>query len=219
MVYKFYLKKLYFLEPIMHKNLWWGTYFKSQKRGYSLRFGKTPLQKRQALNKKLTKFLLEPLKDIIKDKPHWIISPSGALASIPFETLRLDEQPAIAQHHISYVQSLSISALLKKRDQVYKNIQDRSTLLAMGAPLYESSATSKGKPSTTDYNIARQMIRRGGDYASAFSQLDLNQLDLQNNMIPTDYRCCKNRVHLNVFWMRKREFQEFLQSVDRRKEL
>jgi len=42
----------------------------------------------QKLSRKLGKRLLEPLKDIIKDKQQWIISPSGALAFIPFETLR-----------------------------------------------------------------------------------------------------------------------------------
>ncbi|MEN8217069.1 MAG: CHAT domain-containing tetratricopeptide repeat protein [Pseudomonadota bacterium] len=128
--------------------------FKSKKRGSPLRFGKTPLQKIKELNNKLTKHLLEPLKDIIKDKPHWIISPSSVLALIPFETLRFEgsDQPVIAQHHISYVQSLSVLALLQKRDKVYKSLENRGTLLAMGAPFYENTATSKGNPSTTDYN-------------------------------------------------------------------
>ncbi|TGO03538.1 hypothetical protein PN36_04855 [Candidatus Thiomargarita nelsonii] len=53
-------------------------------------------------------------------------------------------QPVIAQHQISYVQSLS----------------------------------SKGNPSTTDYNIARQMVMRSGDYAGALSQLNLIWKDL-----------------------------------------
>jgi hypothetical protein len=88
----------------------------------------------QALGKKLGKVLLEPLKDIIKDKPHWIISPSGALALIPFETLHLEKQPVIAQHQISYVQSLSVLAMLQKRDKAYKGISNRGSLLAMGSP-------------------------------------------------------------------------------------
>ncbi|OAD19877.1 TPR repeat-containing protein [Candidatus Thiomargarita nelsonii] len=60
-------------------------------------------QETQALGKQLGKRLLEPLKKIIKDKPHWIISPSGPLALIPFETLRFEgqKQPVIAQHQIN----------------------------------------------------------------------------------------------------------------------
>jgi CHAT domain-containing protein/Flp pilus assembly protein TadD len=132
----------------------------------------------QSLSRQFGKQLLEPLKDIIKDKPHWIISPSGALALIPFETLRLEgeNQPVITQHQISYVQSLSVLKLLQERDKVYnglnvKNLENRGTLLAMGAPLYESTATNKGNPSTTDYKIADHLVMRGGDYARAFRQL------------------------------------------------
>jgi CHAT domain-containing protein len=127
----------------------------------------------QSLSRQLGKQLLEPLKDIIKDKPHWIISPSGALALIPFETLRLEgeNQPVIAQHQISYVQSLSVLKLLQERDKVYNSLKNRGTLLAMGAPLYESTATNKGNPSTTDYKIADHLVMHGGDYARAFRQL------------------------------------------------
>ncbi|KHD05686.1 hypothetical protein PN36_18275 [Candidatus Thiomargarita nelsonii] len=108
-------------------------------------FGKPPeIQKNDALSLKLGKVLLEPLADIIKDKSHWIISPSGALALIPFETLRLEgeKQPVIVQHQISYVQSLSILAQLQKRNQVYNRLKNRGTLLAMGAPLYEKTTSN-----------------------------------------------------------------------------
>jgi CHAT domain-containing protein len=117
--------------------------------------------------------LLAPLKDIIEDKSHWIISPSGALALIPFETLRLEgeEQPVIAQHQISYVQSLSVLAMLQKRDTVYKSLKNRGTLLAMGAPLYTGVGTAKDKGNPTDFKIADQMVMRGGDYVRAFRQI------------------------------------------------
>jgi CHAT domain-containing protein len=117
----------------------------------------------QSLSRQLGKQLLEPLKDI--DKPHWIISPSGAL--IPFETLR--DQPVIAQHQISYVQSLSVLKLLQERDKVYNDLENRGTLLAMGAPIYGNlgAATNKGYPGSIDFNL----VMRGGDYARAFRQL------------------------------------------------
>jgi hypothetical protein len=83
--------------------------------------------------------------------------------------------PVIAQHHISYVQSLSVLAMLKKRDKVYKSLENRGTLLAMGAPLYEKgAATTKSHPHRAiDFQMASQMVRRGGDYARAFGQLNL----------------------------------------------
>jgi tetratricopeptide (TPR) repeat protein len=136
-------------------------------------------QETQALGKQLGKRLLEPLKNIIKDKPHWIISPSGALALIPFETLRFEgeKQPVIAQHQISYVQSLSILAMLQKRDKAYKGISNRGSLLAMGSPFYEKTTTTSN-PSTTDFKIARQLVMRGGDYGRAFEQLNLKWKNL-----------------------------------------
>jgi CHAT domain-containing protein/cytochrome c-type biogenesis protein CcmH/NrfG len=94
----------------------------------------------QSLSRQLGKQLLEPLKDIIKDKHRWIISPNGTLALIPFETLRLFDQPVIAQHQISYVQSLSVLKLLQNRDKVYNSLENRGTLLAMGAPIYEGAS-------------------------------------------------------------------------------
>jgi hypothetical protein len=48
----------------------------------------------------------------------------------------------------------------------------------MGAPLYESTATTKGNPSPIDYKIARQLVMRGGDYDRAFSQLNLTWKEL-----------------------------------------
>ncbi|GEM_PF-2796319 len=57
----------------------------------------------------------------------------GMLAQIPFETLIVEEQPVNAQHEISYVQSLSVLALLKAREQAYQSLTGRDTLLTMGA--------------------------------------------------------------------------------------
>jgi len=100
----------------------------------------------------LGKRLLEPLKDIIKDKPQWIISPSGPLTFLPFETLRFEgeDQAVIAQHQISYVQSLSVLAMLQKRDKAYKSLKKRETLFAMGAPIYESVAAEQKPPTQAD---------------------------------------------------------------------
>jgi CHAT domain-containing protein/exonuclease VII small subunit len=91
------------------------------------------------ISRDLAQKLLAPLKERLPNYRRWIISPDGALALIPFETLILDRQPVIAKHEISYVQSLSVLALLKQREQDYQSLKARKTLLAMGAPRYHSS--------------------------------------------------------------------------------
>jgi len=155
-----------------------------------------PKKDTQTFSRELGKQLLAPLKKFIKDKPHWIISPNGILALIPFETLRLEEKepPVIAKHHITYVQSLSVLKLLQERDKAYQRIENRETLLAMGAPLYEDKISpklpvSRGEtllkgescPSTIDFNIARRLVRGNNDpqrYTRAFRQLNLKWKNL-----------------------------------------
>ena len=138
------------------------------------------------LSLKLGKLLLEPLKEIIKDKSHWIISPSGALALIPFETLRLEgeKQAVIVQHQVSYVQSLSILAMLQKRDKAYKRIKNRSNLFAMGAPIYQKTgkASKSTKPSSTDFKIARGLVQKSFDSTRALRQLDLQWPNLPGTL-------------------------------------
>ncbi|KHD07922.1 hypothetical protein PN36_04145 [Candidatus Thiomargarita nelsonii] len=129
------------------------------------------------LSIELSKRLLEPLKNIIKDKSHWIISPSGVLALIPFETLRFEgeEQPVIDQHKVSYVQSLSILAMLQKRDLAYKQIKNRGNLFAMGAPIYQKAGKSSKKAKQLKAGkgqiealtaTKREFLKKGGKYAN-----------------------------------------------------
>jgi CHAT domain-containing protein len=160
-------------------------------RGQPLR----PLRRNKTakLSRQLGKRLLEPLLSIIKDKPHWIISPSGPLALIPFETLRLErqQQPVITQHQISYVQSLSVLALLRQRDRVYQRLQNRGSLLAMGAPIYQPTISAnpallnEETPNTADINIARGLVQSSDEpnrYARAFRQLNLNWENLPGTL-------------------------------------
>jgi len=140
---------------------------------FVLHFGSQP-EKEPSLSLQLGQQLLGPLYDVIKDKKHWIISPSGPLALIPFETLRVDGDeppPVIAKHQISYVQSLSVLKLLQERGTVYNSLSNRGDLFAMGAPLYQDSRVGTGDPSPIDFNIASRLLMRGGDYARAFRQL------------------------------------------------
>jgi len=129
----------------------------------------------ESVSRELGKILLEPLFEQIKDQTHWIISPNGPLALIPFEALfwNGEPQPIVAQYQISYVQSLSVLKLLRERETAYTHLENREVLLAMGAPLYKGTGTAKnkGNPSRVNFKIARQMVRRGGDYTGAFERL------------------------------------------------
>lgn len=102
------------------------------------------------MGRDLAQKLLTPIQARLQSKKRLIISPDGALAQIPFETLIMDDEPLIASHSVSYVQSLSVLRLLKEREKAYQNITDRGTLLAMGAAPYQedngSSNETKGNP-------------------------------------------------------------------------
>jgi CHAT domain-containing protein len=108
------------------------------------------------LSRKLSQQLLEPLKEYLQNKPHWIISPSASLSFIPFETLHFNGKQVIANHDVSYVQSLSVLKILHQREQQYQNIQNRGTLLAMGAPLYDSISIN------TNNEMLRESLKQRG---------------------------------------------------------
>jgi CHAT domain-containing protein len=84
--------------------------------------------------------ILEPLAQRLSGWQKLIISADGALATIPFETLPLAGRLMIADHDVSYVQSLSMLALLKSRDEDYRKRGERKDLFAMGNAIYEEVA-------------------------------------------------------------------------------
>ncbi len=94
------------------------------------------ISKLNNISRYLGEKLLAPLKKRLGGKSRWIISPNGALALIPFETLILDNAPVIQAHSISYVQSLSVLVMLKQRELEYQQNQYKGMLLAMGNARY-----------------------------------------------------------------------------------
>jgi CHAT domain-containing protein len=80
--------------------------------------------------------LVAPLKARLAGKRHWIISPEGALALLPFETLLLDGERVIRAHDVSYAQSLSMLGLLRQRERDYAALGARRALFAMGGARY-----------------------------------------------------------------------------------
>ena len=171
-------------------------------------------QTTESLSQKLGKHLLQPLKNTIKNKQHWIISPSNSLALIPFETLTFEGQPTITQHQISYVQSLSILTMLQKRDKAYKAIKNRGSLFAMGAPIYEPTA-NRSIPSHTDFRIAANLVRGSGDSSRALRQLNLKWPNLPGALEELEQLQALFKGQQPLIYKQDKATEEQLQSVNR----
>ncbi|MBT6049034.1 MAG: CHAT domain-containing protein [Candidatus Scalindua sp.] len=84
----------------------------------------------------LYELLIKPIEGQIKEKNNLIIVPDGILAFVPFEALTDENgQYLVEKHSISYIQSLDIRKLIRKR----KYDKDRKPLLAFGGAVYEDS--------------------------------------------------------------------------------
>ena len=118
----------------------------------------------------------------LRSKRHWIVSPDGALAMLPFETLTLDGKTAIAAHDLSYVQSLSMLALLIQRDADYRTLGGRKTLFAMGGAQYEAAgdAATRGKRGTA--------VRAGVDLGAYLSRNSRDARAVNRNAAFVQYR-------------------------------
>ncbi|MEK7990970.1 MAG: CHAT domain-containing tetratricopeptide repeat protein, partial [Thiotrichaceae bacterium] len=123
--------------------------------------------------------LLTPIQQQLEKYPNWIISPSGKLAQIPFETLFLNDEMVIKNHQISYVQSLSTYALLKQREKDLAKQRNRKALLAMGAPYYQdpnklpikcktrsTANTTTEKLLLADASVYRNALQRLGTWCT-----------------------------------------------------
>ena len=84
----------------------------------------------------LYKLLIKPIEEHIKDKKHLIVVPGGILTFVPFGTL-IDEngQYLVEKHSISYIHSLGMRKLIRKR----KYEEERKPLLVFGGAVYEDS--------------------------------------------------------------------------------
>ncbi|MDO5290369.1 MAG: CHAT domain-containing protein [Pseudomonadota bacterium] len=93
----------------------------------------------------LARHLLAPLADELARHPRLLISPDGALATLPFEALPMPEGRWLAETHgVAYVQSLSMLGLLHTRSAQYQRLPERRDLLAVGNPVYSADDTDSG---------------------------------------------------------------------------
>jgi len=81
-------------------------------------------------------FVAKPTKPLKRRSVRKFITMVGfALPTLQYLRFEGEKEPVIVQHQISYVQSLSVLAMLQERDKAYKNIKKRGSLFAMGAPI------------------------------------------------------------------------------------
>ena len=115
----------------------------------------------------LSRIVLGSISPSIDRYPRWVVSPDGALALIPFETLRTGGKPVVTAHEVSYVQSLSVLTLLRARERDYAKLTGRVALFAMGAAEYElagdpvAASGATGKPA--GINVAAYVARGSDD--------------------------------------------------------
>ncbi|HML88996.1 MAG TPA: CHAT domain-containing protein [Methylomusa anaerophila] len=87
--------------------------------------------------------LLAPVAADIQGKRQWLISPDGTLNLLPFETLFLNDRQVVLDHDVSYIQSLSMLALLKQRGEEARWEQfSGKDLFAMGAAYYQGPGSA-----------------------------------------------------------------------------
>jgi CHAT domain-containing protein len=90
----------------------------------------------------LGRTLVEPLEGALAGHPRLLVSPDGALALVPFEALSTARGRVLERYRVSYVQSLSVLALVADRAKDRTRLGARRELLAMGAARYDAPAPS-----------------------------------------------------------------------------
>ena len=94
-----------------------------------------PAARRATIERDLSAALTAPMRQCREGARRLVVSPDGPLTLIPFETLRRGARRLADVYDVSYVQSLSVMALLKRRLSNERSDGDRR-LLVFGAPSY-----------------------------------------------------------------------------------
>jgi CHAT domain-containing protein len=110
----------------------------------------------------LGQLLLAPISERLRGRKRIILSADSALALVPFELLQVGGRMLIADHDVSYTQSLSMLALLKSRDEEYRRRTERKDLLVMGNAIYETASVASAARSGTT-SAGRSADRSGLD--------------------------------------------------------
>lgn len=105
----------------------------------------------------LSKQLIQPLSNVLKDKSNWIISPDGPLVFLPFDALPDPSGTGLIleKAQIQLTQSMSTYMLTRNLQKLYKSANNRKDLFAMGNPDYlpnSEESRNRSKISTRSSN-------------------------------------------------------------------
>ena len=92
----------------------------------------------------LSRVLLAPLEPALRGRRQWIVSPDGPLAQLPFELLSAERRRVLDGVELHYAQSLSVYALARARQRDYRSLRRPLDLLAVGDPVYGTTAPANG---------------------------------------------------------------------------
>ncbi|MBE8951204.1 MAG: tetratricopeptide repeat protein [Quinella sp. 3Q1] len=101
---------------------------------------------RKELSAELSQKLIPTIETYAGGCAHWIISPDAELNLLPFETLNYRDKMLIESVDVSYVPSLAVLNLMKKRERKNHYLGQSKEFFAMGDAVYGNSdaATSRG---------------------------------------------------------------------------
>jgi CHAT domain-containing protein len=108
--------------------------------------GSIPVNTAAEISNDLSKRLIKPLSNELAGKSTWIISPDGPLVFLPFDALP-DSSGAgliIDKAQIQLTQSMSTYMLMRNLQKLYRSVNGRKDLFAMGNPDYLSSNSDMG---------------------------------------------------------------------------
>jgi len=169
------------------------------------------------ISRYLAEKLLRPIAEQLNTKTQLIFSPDGGLAQIPFETLILDQQPIIANHVISYTQSLSSFAMLKKREQAYQQLKGRHTLFAMGNPRYHAPNSPPKNCKARAIEVDMDKLSRDNNYQEALRSANQNWCNLPGTR--KELEILKNLYPNSTIYQQAEASESHLQQLNQAKTL
>lgn len=99
--------------------------------------------------------LVTPLEGLFAGARRLVVSPDGALATLPFEALPYRGRALVAAREVTYVQSLSVLASMRARPATS---DARATLLAVGAPAFTHDDAAGGVPAALAERLSRSAV-------------------------------------------------------------
>jgi len=90
--------------------------------------------------------LPKALRDLLEPYKHWVVSPSGPLWNIPFETLADGDGLIIDNHAVRYVHSWTMFTMLADAAQTRKRAAADIPVVAVGGATYSDYRLPQGTP-------------------------------------------------------------------------